>query len=140
MTTRRAHIGLKTKLCSALCQMLREVDGKLEPIIPYDLAKQMTEDEVLAIFDWHHNVPKAHDGPDTHWNIAPMEKAPHRKRTAEIDVPTIAKSKRIVKAHDAHQKIMAAKVTGIEPEPGRRARSWPSRPLHGRGFRRQPSP
>ena len=94
----RKPIGLKTKLCSALCQLVRydEANAEFVRIIPHDEAKQLTEDQILARFDWHHfPILKAHNGPDVHWNLEPMEKAPHKKRTAEIDIPAIAKSKRI---------------------------------------------
>lgn len=125
----RAHIRLKTKLCSALCQMLREEDGKLVPIIPHKRAKELTEDQVLAIFDWHHDpIPKAHDGPDVHWNLTPIEKAPHRKRTAEIDVPMIAKGKRIQRKQAEHKSRLA----GNPPQPTKQKRAWPSRPLQSR--------
>lgn len=98
MTVKRSHITLKTKLASALCQMLRYDDDQAEfvPIIPYAEAKRLSEDEILARFDWHHYpIPKAHDGPDVHWNLMPMSKDDHKERTAKIDIPMIAKGKRI---------------------------------------------
>lgn len=131
MSKRRAHIGLKTKLCSALCQLVRydDVNACFVKIIPHDRAKAMTEDEILAVFEWqHYPIPKAHDGPDSHWNIEPMVKAEHREVTAKTDIPRIAKSKRIVRANDAFSIRLLAKDRG-EPKPKSK---WPSRKLQSR--------
>jgi hypothetical protein len=94
---KRPHVNLKTKLASALCQMLQDDGaGKLVRVISYEESKRLNEDEILARFDWHHYpIPKAHDGPDVHWNLEPIARAKHREITAKVDIPAIAKSKRI---------------------------------------------
>lgn len=129
--TARAKIPLKTKLCSALCQLVRydEAEAEFVRIIPHDKAKAMSEDEILAVFDWHHSpIPKAEDGPDVHWNLEPMEKAPHKQITTKVDVPRIAKNKRVRRKADEHQIRMAAKLTGasVRERPKHRI---PSRPF-----------
>ena len=94
----RQHITLKTKLASALCQLVRYDDEEADwvRIISHEEAKRLSEDEILARFDFHHDpIPKAYDGPDVHWNLTPLPKDEHRRITSEIDIPRIAKSKRI---------------------------------------------
>lgn len=103
----RKHIGLKTKLASALCQIVRydEENAEFVKVIPHEEAKKLTEDEILSRFDFHHYpIPKAHDGPDVHWNLEPIPKAIHREITAKIDIPAIAKSKRIAKRNAGIKK------------------------------------
>ena len=126
--SKRAHIGLKTKLCSALCQIVRfdEQDKRLVRIISHDEAKTITEDQILSRFDWHHDpIQKAHDGPDVHWNLEPMLIAPHRKKTAEVDVPGIAKRKRVATGHVEHTRTMQ---TPRDQRPPKQSR-WGSRPF-----------
>lgn len=125
---KRKPISLKTKLCSALCQLVRydEHQAEFVRIIPHDLAKRLSEEEILAIFDWHHfPIPVAHGGPNAHWNLEPMERAPHKKRTAEIDIPRIAKSKRITASQEDFRRKLLAKDRGEAPAPSR----WPKREM-----------
>jgi len=144
MSARRAHVSLKTKLCSALCQLVRydEANAEYVKIIPYELSKRLTEDEILRRFDFHHfPIPKAHGGKDVHWNLQPEEKAAHKEITAKIDVPRIAKGKRIERRQAEHDAIKVAKLTGAGVV-RRRKHSIPSRPfpqgkrpMQSRGFR-----
>lgn len=103
----RAHINLKTKLAAALCQLVRydEEQACFVRIIPHEEAKKLSEEEILARFDFHHDpIPKAHDGPDVHWNLTPLPKAEHKHITDTIDIPRIAKSKRIQKRNAGIRK------------------------------------
>lgn len=136
----REYIRLKTKLASALCQMLRydEQEAEWVRIISHEEAKTISEDEVLARFDWHHSpIPKAHDGPDVHWNLTPVQKAEHRTITSKIDIPRIAKGKRIRRANDEHVNALLRKDKG-EPKQSSR---WPQgRKLQSRNsFQRAPT-
>ena len=129
----RAHINLKTKLASALCQMVRydEEQAAFVRIIPHEQAKTLTEDQILARFEFHHDpIPKAHDGPDVHWNLTPLPKAKHREITAKIDIPRIAKGKRLSKQQNAFRRRLLARSEG-EALPASR---WPKRKLQSRGF------
>jgi hypothetical protein len=129
--SKRAHIGLKTKLCAALCQLVRydEANAEFVKVIPHNEAKRLTEDEVLSRFDFHHDpIPKAHDGPDVHWNLTPLPKAVHAIITATIDIPRIAKGKRIQRANDAAVNRLLAKDRGERPAPSR----WPKRKMQSR--------
>lgn len=90
--------------------------------------------------EWHHSPPiaqrawdgRAYDPPaNDPYYIVPMGKAAHRKRTAEIDIPAIAKTKRITKAQEEFRTRMLAKSTG-EPAPPRKGRQWPKRAFQSR--------
>ena len=126
MSRARGHISFKTKLVAALCQMRHEVDGKLELILSHDDAKALSEDQVLSLFHWDHTViPHAEDGPDVHWNLAPELIVPHRKKTATVDVPGIAKRKRVATGHAEHLRTMN---TPRDERPQKQSR-WASRPF-----------
>jgi hypothetical protein len=118
MTRRRAHIGLKTRLASALCQMLRPNErGVLVPVISFEQAQRMTEDEILAAFHFdHYPVPHSQGGSDHHSNIMPVPTREHQVKTAKIDIPQIAKTKRLARAASEHVAALAAKAAGA-PRP-----------------------
>jgi hypothetical protein len=77
--------------------------------IPYNDAKQMTEAQFLSLFEWHHGIPKSEDGPDEFWNLTPLLRSHHRERTANLDVPRIAKNKRVAAKHLAHLERLKGK-------------------------------
>ncbi len=121
----RRHISLKTKLASALLQMLRpDESGKLVPAIPYEDAKQMTADQIISLFQFHHNILHAHEGSDEHWNLEPKLIQQHRRETAERDVPVAAKVDRISKSHEEFRRRILAKEPGV---PRQRSGKIPSR-------------
>lgn len=97
----RKSVSLRTKLAAALLTIVRPNDrGQLEPVIPHDHAKLMSDDQIISLFQWdHYPIPHAHDGPDEAWNLRPLLIAEHREITANVDVPRIAKAKRLSKAH-----------------------------------------
>ena len=57
-----------------------------------------------------------------------MSKADHQRKTATVDVPTIAKGKRIRRTNEAHAERMRAKDAGEPKAPSR----WPKRKLQSR--------
>jgi hypothetical protein len=93
-----------------------------------------------ATVEWHHSPPLGlrpydeatgkytPDANDPRY-IVPMGKAPHRERTAKIDVPAIAKTKQLTKNHAAFVATMLAKA-GVDDAPRdvRRSRI-PTRPF-----------
>lgn len=89
--------------------MLRpDENGNMVPVISYEEAKRLTEDEIISRFHFdHYPVPKALDGPDEPWNLKPLPVADHREKTAKVDIPAIAKAKRIAKKRDAALKALA---------------------------------
>jgi hypothetical protein len=125
--TKRAHVSLRTKLASALCQMMRYAgDGEWVRIIPHEEAKKLTADQILTRFDFHHYpIPKAHDGPDTHWNLEPVERAEHREITAKVDVPRIAKVKRIRNREAGIRKATRLQSRGFAKASAQRSATRP---------------
>ncbi len=114
MSRPRKKISINVLYAAALLQIRDEETG--EPLIPHDHAKLMTADNIISLFHAdHYPIPHAEDGPDEPWNITHRFIPAHRKKTAEIDVPQIAKNKRIAAGHAAHQAAMDAKL-GLESE------------------------
>lgn len=70
--------------------------------IPHKHQKLMHADQVAMLIQWHHNVYHAHDGGEHFSNAIPMLVAQHEERTAKIDIPAIAKGKRIRQNEAAH--------------------------------------
>lgn len=126
----RAHIPLKVKLAAALLQMLRpDENGKLVPVIPHEDAKHMTADQIISLFNFDHTpIPKAHGGPDAPWNLEPRPILEHRRKTAKVDVPMIAKTDRIIDAQAEFRRRLLAKDAGEPRAPSR----WPKRKLRSR--------
>ncbi|PYF04980.1 hypothetical protein BJ122_102206 [Rhodopseudomonas faecalis] len=126
----RRHIPLKIKLAAALLQMKRPDDaGRLVPVIPHDEAKRLTADQIVSRFEFnHYPIPHAAGGPDEPWNLDPMPKADHRERTAKIDIPAIAKTKRVAKAQEEFRRRLLAKgePDAAQDRPARKSK-WPSR-------------
>lgn len=116
------------KLAAALCQMVRpDEGGGFTRVIPHERAKQMTEDQVLAVFHFDHDpIPKAHGGPDTHFNLTPRPKPEHQQKTAKRDIPMIAKVKRLTRDQEEFRRRVLEKPAGQK----RSARGKiPSRPF-----------
>src|SRR5260370_23984147 len=116
---KRKHISLKTKLAAALSQLF----------LTHQEARLASEEEVLKLVNWeHYPIPHAHRGPDTHWNLVPTLRAAHREKTAKIDVPQIAKTKRISREQEAFRVRM---LTPRDERPPKRSK-WASRPFQKR--------
>lgn len=115
----RKHISLKTKLAAALSALF----------FTHDEAKALSEDQILSLVVWDHDpIPHAHGGPDTHFNLVPRLIAGHREKTAKVDVPMIAKVKRISKDHEAFRQRLLMPRDERPPKPSR----WGKRPMRSR--------
>lgn len=102
----RAHIPIKVRYAAALLQICEP--GTTVELIPYDHAKLMSADQIISLFHAdHYPEPKADGGPDEPWNLMHRLIAAHREKTAKIDVPTIAKGKRLRRNRAEHQAVMA---------------------------------
>jgi hypothetical protein len=112
----RKEPTLKDKLAAAL----RELGT-----IPFDHARLMTADQIISLFQFNHILYHTHEGSDEHWNLEPLLIKAHRKRTAEIDVPQIAKTDRITEAQAAFRKRL---MTPRDERPPKRSR-FGSRPF-----------
>lgn len=117
----RSHISLKVKLAAALLQLGH---------IPFSQAKRMNADQIIALYRFdHYPIPHAQDGPDEPWNLQPLLAGTHDWKTAKVDIPQIAKTKRITKAEEAFRQRL------LTPPPERPPwkHNWPSRPFPRRG-------
>lgn len=134
MTRPRKQPSLTLKLAAALLQMTRHRlsdDGGCvtEPIIPHQEAKTLTAEQIIARFRFdHYPIPHAEDGPDEPWNIQPIPTAEHAIKTATIDVPGIAKRKRVVIAEAEFHERMA---TPRAERPAKKSRFPKGRKLQG---------
>lgn len=116
MSKVRGHISLTTKLAAALRDLLK---------IPYEHAKAMSAEQILSLVQWQHIVPHALDGSDEHWNLEPLLIGAHREITAKVDIPRIAKTKRVSKEHEDFVRRM---LTPREERPEKKSK-WGSRPF-----------
>lgn len=104
----RKKIRDRTKLCSALLAL---------GIIPYSDAKKMTEDQLLSLWHFDHNIlhETGHPDRDKFWNLTPMLIQPHREKTKR-DAKIIAKGRRIraklraAEAELAYQRLISRAV------------------------------
>lgn len=123
----RKAIPLKTKLAAALLTMRRPNDaGELELIIPHEDAKHMSAEQIISLFQWdHYPIPHAHGGPDEAWNLEPRPIAEHRKKTAAVDQPMMAKVDRIVKREAGERKPPQIRSAGFRKAAPQRSASRP---------------
>jgi hypothetical protein len=109
----RKKISDSTKLASALRELamtLRvEKDGQLVPAITHQQAKSMSGKEIEALWHFDHNIPHAIGGTDDHWNLTPRLVDDHRAKTAKLDVPQIAKTKRITAKEQVFRESLLRK-------------------------------
>lgn len=112
----RSHISLETKLAAALLA-LGHVD--------HSHAKLMTASQICSLYAFdHYPIPHAEDGPSAPWNLVPRLIAAHREKTATVDVPRIAKNKRVTAKHEEFRRRLLAKEPGASARPPSR---WPKR-------------
>jgi hypothetical protein len=116
---KRAHIPLKTKLAAAICQLF----------LTHDEAEALSEEQVLMLVNWdHYPIPHAEGGPDTHFNLVAALVPGHKEKTRKIDIPGIAKRKRISAEHEEFQR----RILTPRADRPKKKRSIPSRPFPSR--------
>jgi hypothetical protein len=117
------------KLASALLELkCINNDGHLVPIIDRQAAKQMTAEQIVAQFELDHwPVPVAFGGSNHPTNLHWKTKMQHREKTAKIDIPAIAKSKRLSKSHADHKSVM----DGVTVEKKKRSLPMPGTKASG---------
>lgn len=98
-------------------------------LVPREHAKQMTSAQFKSLFEAHHENYVAEGGDDHFTMMTYLPRAEHRERTRKIDVPQIAKNKRIAARHQEFLARMAAKQSG-QPRLKRGT-------IQGRGFERR---
>jgi hypothetical protein len=113
----RKEPTLTAKLAAAIRELFQ---------IPHEHAKLMTDDQVLSLVQWHHIEYHATGGSDEHWNLDPLTIKGHKARTAKIDVPQIAKTKRLTAAQEEFRRTM---TTPRDERPPKQSR-WGKRPFN----------
>lgn len=106
--TSRTHIGLEKKLAAALLQLGH---------VPYEDAKLMTAAQINSLYHFDH-YPIRHDdnGPSEPWNLVPRLIDAHRKKTAKVDRPQMAKADRVSDAHTEFRRKILARPCGQKRE------------------------
>ena len=129
---------MEEKLASALLQ------GKA---IDHDAAKAMSAKQINALFDFDHVVYHAIGGTNHPSNLVPRLRAEHRAKTAKIDIPAIAKGKRLEKDQHAFREKILAKAgqetvseAGPEDNAARKQKKWKYTVVSGPKLRSQPMP
>jgi len=103
----RKVIPLKTQLAAALLQL---VDEKGERLIPYADSKMMTATQIVSLFEVDHFPFRVADGgTDEPYNLTWRLRAEHKRKTATIDQPQMAKQKRIRTQEQKHRECMEYK-------------------------------
>ena len=119
---------MEVRLAAALLAITRfrlTPDGMFhDPVIPHDVAKQLTAKQIIRRFHFdHYPVPHAHGGSDHPSNLTPLPVIDHRTKTAKIDIPMIAKTKRVAAAH----KDFVLRTLGPVKRRERTGSRWPKR-------------
>lgn len=117
----------KPTLTDMLAATLREL---LE--IPYEHAKVMSAEQIISLVQFdhihHHALNKHEPWVDDHWNLDPLLIGGHRIKTRTIDVPVIAKTKRITTEQEAFRKLL---LTPRDERPEKKSR-WGTRKFQQR--------
>lgn len=113
------------KLAACLLMLKR---GTGEPLIPEPIRSQGSAAEICACVDWHHENYYATGGDTNPRMLTPLAPEDHDVRTRTIDIPRIAKTKRLVKSQEEFQGRLLAKGGG-EAQPVRRKAKIQSRPF-----------
>lgn len=136
----RDHLSLTTLLAAAIRDLLG---------VPYEHAKLMTAEQMISLVHRDHYPIRRDDGlklgmsveeVDHHSNITLRTIMAHREKTAAVDIPQIAKTKRTHIALAKHAAVMAAKTGQTDQLAAALAeiadpkRARPKRKIQSRGF------
>jgi len=119
----RKEPTLAIKLAAALLQ-IRDAQG--HPLIDWEHAKLLSAEQINSLFQWdHYPIRVEAGGPTEPWNLVPRFIMAHRIKTAKVDIPEIAKIKRVSKDH---QDFVQRLLTPRQDREPRRSK-WPKRPM-----------
>ena len=111
----RSHIPERTLRAATICALLE---------IPHEIAKAMTEAEVLALVEYdHYTIRKADGGTDQHFNLRPLLRPDHKLKTRR-DAADMAHERKVRRSVSEHMQRMLLK--GTNRKPPQRSR-WPKR-------------
>jgi hypothetical protein len=120
---------LREELDAALLALM---EARGEPM-DRETAKGLKVGAVRTMFDFDHwPEPAALGGSNHPSNLWPRLRADHKHKTAKLDIPAIAKVKRISKAHSEFRARILAKSGQGEAQPERRSK-WGTRKLNTKG-------
>lgn len=95
---------------------LRQMAATLALYVPKLIPEHLRDKNakvILAALDFHHDpIPFADGGTCEPQNLTPMLREEHKRITAKVTVPTIAKGKRLRKREDEHKLVMRRKGSG----------------------------
>lgn len=122
MTPRRAPN--RTEQLAAVLLLLRVGD---EWLIPEPLRSTGSAEEIVATIEFdHYPVRRADGGTNKPQNLRPMSIAAHAEKTAEVDIPQIAKRKRLNETQREFCNRLLRKIgQGLDAEAARRKRGRP---------------
>lgn len=122
---KRKDPTLKERLACFVLTMRVEEDGKLVPLIDPEHAKSMSVGEILSHVEFDHDKFVAWGGSNHPSNLTPRPVLEHRVKTSTVDIPKIAKAKRISAKEEAFRRRMLAKVGKAEAPPPERRKGRP---------------
>lgn len=131
----RDYIPANTLLAAALLQIpVDQGDGTFGPIMTHEESKLVGPDDVIRLFHRDHYPRRKNDGGlDVHYNIVWRPRPGHLRKTAKIDIPEIAKTKKVAARHLEFRRRMLEKSGRISEAPQGRPlrpkRKIPSRPF-----------
>jgi hypothetical protein len=106
-----------------------------EWLIPEPLRSSGDAKAICQHVEWHHNVHHAMGGTTAPQNMIPLSKEAHAVQTRKVDIPRIAKMKRIMKKEEEFRAKMLVKVgqgETIEAAKAKRKYVWPKRKMQSR--------
>jgi hypothetical protein len=111
MTTKRRRAPTAPETLAAAVLRILHLEGRS---IPHKQAAAMTVDEIIGLIERDHDpIPAALGGSNHPSNLVPRLKAVHREKTAKIDIPMIAKVKRIADKYAEYRRKLLAKDGGV---------------------------
>jgi hypothetical protein len=139
----RRDPNLTEKLASVL--LLLKVGN--EWLIPEPLRSTGSAAQIAATVEFDHDpIPYANGGTTAPQNLTPRSIAAHAEKTATIDLPRIAKGKRLERTHEEFRRLLLRKIgQGLDAEAARckRGRRLPcgkdsgwKKPMNGNAVRR----
>lgn len=125
----RAYIPYPERLAASLACLL-----------PQDVRDQLRRDkvpaeQVISRFHFHHIEHHAGGGADDWHNLDPQRIDDHKERTAKIDIPAIAKVKRLSAEQEEHRRRMLLPASDRKEQ--KRSRWAKGRKIPSRGFERR---
>ena len=117
-----------------------------EWLIPEPIRSTGSAKDIIALIQFDHDpIPYANGGGTEPQNLTPRSVAQHREKTATVDLPRIAKGKRIARTQAEFRALLLRKIgQGLDAEAARRKRralpcgkasGW-KKPMNGNAVRR----